>query len=105
MAAPYEQENGGIMVFRPTLEEMRDFNAYIKYMESCGAHEIGLAKVRAWADPQRLLLAWATHVWVFLTGDSARGLCTGHILQQHRHQDSKPHQASRYLHRWYSRRQ
>lgn len=34
-----------IMVFNPTLEEMRDFPAYIAYMESQGAHEAGLAKI------------------------------------------------------------
>ncbi|XP_070563071.1 lysine-specific demethylase 4A-like [Ptychodera flava] len=34
-----------IMVFRPTLEEMRDFSSYIEYIESCGAHKAGLAKV------------------------------------------------------------
>lgn len=34
-----------IMVFRPTLEEMKDFSKYIEYMESQGAHLAGLAKV------------------------------------------------------------
>ena len=34
-----------IMVFRPTLEEMKDFSGYIAYMESQGAHKAGLAKV------------------------------------------------------------
>lgn len=34
-----------IMVFRPTLEEMKDFSKYLEFMESQGAHEGGLAKV------------------------------------------------------------
>lgn len=34
------------MVFRPTYEEFKDFPNYIKYMESCGAHLAGLAKVK-----------------------------------------------------------
>ena len=35
----------GIMVFRPTWKEFKDFNKYIHYIESQGAHKIGLAKV------------------------------------------------------------
>ncbi len=47
-----ESSSGGhsvpkIMVFRPTMEEFKDFNKYIKYMESMGAHKAGLAKVRS----------------------------------------------------------
>lgn len=34
-----------IMVFRPTMEEFRDFTRYIEYIESLGAHQAGLAKV------------------------------------------------------------
>ncbi|KAM8961770.1 lysine-specific demethylase 4C isoform 1-T1 [Pelodytes ibericus] len=34
-----------IMTFRPTLEEFKDFNKYLVYMESKGAHRSGLAKV------------------------------------------------------------
>lgn len=34
-----------IMVFRPTLEEFKDFSRYIHYMESQGAHRGGIAKV------------------------------------------------------------
>lgn len=37
----------GIQVFRPTMEEFRDFPKYIEYIESCGAHKAGLAKVGA----------------------------------------------------------
>ncbi|KAL2098214.1 hypothetical protein ACEWY4_007421 [Coilia grayii] len=34
-----------IMTFRPTIEEFRDFNQYLVYMESQGAHRAGLAKI------------------------------------------------------------
>jgi hypothetical protein len=34
-----------IPVFHPTLAEMADFPAYIRYIESQGADKIGLAKV------------------------------------------------------------
>uniref|UniRef100_A0A8C0W241 [histone H3]-trimethyl-L-lysine(9) demethylase n=1 Tax=Castor canadensis TaxID=51338 RepID=A0A8C0W241_CASCN len=34
-----------IMTFQPTMEEFSDFNKYIAYMESQGAHRAGLAKV------------------------------------------------------------
>ncbi|XP_040891783.1 lysine-specific demethylase 4C isoform X2 [Toxotes jaculatrix] len=37
--------NCKIMTFRPTMEEFRDFNQYLVYMESQGAHRAGLAKV------------------------------------------------------------
>ncbi|KAL3869805.1 hypothetical protein ACJMK2_042440 [Sinanodonta woodiana] len=45
-----ESSSGGhnipkIMVFRPTMEEFKDFNKYILYMESQGAHKAGIAKV------------------------------------------------------------
>lgn len=40
-----------IMVFRPTWEEFQNFPEYISYMESCGAHLAGLAKVN-------LLFTW-----------------------------------------------
>lgn len=35
----------GIMTFYPTVEEFKNFNRYIAYMESQGAHKAGLAKV------------------------------------------------------------
>ena len=46
-----ESSSGGnnapkIMVFRPTWEEFKDFKKFINYMESQGAHKVGLAKVR-----------------------------------------------------------
>ncbi|XP_053711415.1 lysine-specific demethylase 4C-like isoform X1 [Synchiropus splendidus] len=34
-----------IMTFRPTMAEFKDFNQYLAYMESQGAHRAGLAKV------------------------------------------------------------
>lgn len=34
-----------IMVFRPNWEEFQNFPEYIKYIEKCGAHFSGLAKV------------------------------------------------------------
>ncbi len=34
-----------IMVFRPKLEEMKDFSKYLEYMEAQGAYKAGLAKV------------------------------------------------------------
>ncbi|XP_044302036.1 lysine-specific demethylase 4C isoform X1 [Varanus komodoensis] len=34
-----------IMTFRPTMDEFREFNKYLAYMESKGAHRAGLAKV------------------------------------------------------------
>ncbi|XP_021363141.1 uncharacterized protein LOC110456629 isoform X2 [Mizuhopecten yessoensis] len=45
-----ESSSGGsntpkIMVFRPTMEEFKDMAKYVSYMESCGAHKAGVAKV------------------------------------------------------------
>ncbi|XP_032859633.1 lysine-specific demethylase 4C isoform X2 [Tyto alba] len=34
-----------IMTFRPTMDEFREFNKYLVYMESQGAHRAGVAKV------------------------------------------------------------
>ena len=31
--------------FRPTYEEFKDLQGYVKYMESCGAHKAGIAKI------------------------------------------------------------
>lgn len=50
-AGKMESSSGGtnipkIMVFRPTWEEFKDFNKYIEYIESQGAHKAGLAKVK-----------------------------------------------------------
>ncbi|XP_059566954.1 lysine-specific demethylase 4D-like, partial [Myotis daubentonii] len=40
-----QNSSGTIMTFHPTMEEFKDFNEYIGYMESQGAHRAGLAKV------------------------------------------------------------
>lgn len=55
MADPCISGPDKIMVFRPTFEEFKDFNKYIRYIESCGAHKMGLAKVSNFID--QLLLA------------------------------------------------
>jgi len=34
-----------IMVFRPTMDEFKDFTGYIEHIEALGAHKAGLAKV------------------------------------------------------------
>ena len=34
-----------IMVFYPTMEEFQDFYTFVTYMESQGAHKMGVAKV------------------------------------------------------------
>jgi len=34
-----------IMVFRPTMDEFKDFHHYIDYIEHLGAHKAGIAKV------------------------------------------------------------
>lgn len=34
-----------IMTFRPTWNEFKDFNKYIQYIESQGAHHGGVARV------------------------------------------------------------
>jgi len=34
-----------IMVFRPTMEEFKNFTKYVKHIETLGAHRAGLAKV------------------------------------------------------------
>jgi len=34
-----------IMVFRPTMDEFKDFHRYIDYIEHLGGHKAGIAKV------------------------------------------------------------
>ncbi|BFZ16512.1 hypothetical protein BsWGS_19551 [Bradybaena similaris] len=45
MTTPAPSTPDGIMVFRPTFEEFKDFKQYIHYIESQGAHKMGLAKI------------------------------------------------------------
>ena len=40
-----DSSGGGVPVFRPTMEEFKDFAKYIEHIESKGAHKIGLAKI------------------------------------------------------------
>jgi len=35
-----------INVFRPTMDEFKDFHRYIDHIEHLGAHKAGIAKVR-----------------------------------------------------------
>ena len=42
----WRMEPGGVMCFTPTMEQFRDFSAFIAYMEDQGAHKCGVAKVR-----------------------------------------------------------
>lgn len=58
-----------IMTFRPTMEEFKDFNQYLVYMESQGAHRAGLAKV-IWTKVQPPKNSWSTSV--------SDGLCYVH---------------------------
>jgi len=34
-----------VMVFRPSMDEFKDFPRFVEHMEKVGAHKIGLAKV------------------------------------------------------------
>ena len=52
-----------IMVFRPTMDEFKDFNRYIEYIEQLGAHKAGIAKVSLWM----ILLYDAADVVIFST--------------------------------------
>lgn len=40
-----QQDVPKIMIFRPTWDEFKNFDRYVEYMESKGAHKAGLAKV------------------------------------------------------------
>lgn len=39
------EQNGGVKIFRPTLEELKDFNSFVAMIESYGGHKAGVAKV------------------------------------------------------------
>jgi len=34
-----------VMVFRPTMDEFKNFPRFVAHMEDLGAHKVGLAKV------------------------------------------------------------
>eukprot|EP00117_Sycon_ciliatum_P028140 scpid70035/ scgid5429/ Lysine-specific demethylase 4A; JmjC domain-containing histone demethylation protein 3A; Jumonji domain-containing protein 2A len=57
MGSRYELSEDGVMVFRPSMKEFKDFEAYVTYMESCGAHKYGVAKVippKEWSPKSNL---------------------------------------------------
>ena len=39
------QDTSQVAVFQPSWDEFKDFNNFVNFMESQGAHKIGLAKV------------------------------------------------------------
>ena len=43
--ASWSMSDGGIMIFKPTMDQFRDFTQFISYMEDQGAHKCGVAKV------------------------------------------------------------
>uniref|UniRef100_A0A672RCA4 [histone H3]-trimethyl-L-lysine(9) demethylase n=1 Tax=Sinocyclocheilus grahami TaxID=75366 RepID=A0A672RCA4_SINGR len=80
-------ENLGIMTFYPTIEEFKNFNRYIAYMESQGAHKAGLAKIvppknwkprRSYDDIDDLLIP--APIQQVVTGQS--GLFTQYNIQK-----------------------
>ncbi|KAK9979627.1 hypothetical protein ABG768_013046 [Culter alburnus] len=77
----------GIMTFYPTVEEFKNFNRYIAYMESQGAHKAGLAKIippknwkprRSYDDIDDLLIP--APIQQVVTGQS--GLFTQYNIQK-----------------------
>ncbi|XP_051987021.1 lysine-specific demethylase 4A-like isoform X2 [Xyrauchen texanus] len=76
-----------IMTFHPTKDEFKDFNRYIAYMESRGAHRAGMAKVvppkdwkprRTYDDIDDLVIS--TPIQQVVTGQS--GLFTQYNIQK-----------------------
>ncbi|XP_051562323.1 lysine-specific demethylase 4A-like [Myxocyprinus asiaticus] len=76
-----------IMTFHPTKDEFKDFNRYIAYMESQGAHRAGMAKVvppkdwkprRTYDDIDDLVIS--TPIQQVVTGQS--GLFTQYNIQK-----------------------
>ena len=45
VAMAWRTEPGGVMCFTPTMDQFRDFSAFVAYMEDQGAHKCGVAKV------------------------------------------------------------
>ena len=52
-----------IMVFRPTMEEFKDFAKYIEHIETLGAHRAGLAKVCSFTISLVVLVYYLTDVF------------------------------------------
>ena len=89
MVGPYDDANWSypgsntnvptIMVFRPTWDEFKDFNKYMKFVESVGAHKAGLAKVsnqRVYSCNCRILERLQISIFQFLTipGHTTKGV-------------------------------
>ncbi|KAL7850900.1 hypothetical protein AOLI_G00212560 [Acnodon oligacanthus] len=77
----------GIMTFRPTMEEFKNFSRYMAYIESQGAHKAGLAKIippqewkprRSYDDIDDLLIP--APIQQVVTGQS--GLFTQYNIQK-----------------------
>lgn len=51
---PSQSVASRVMTFTPSKEEFKDFNQYIAYMESQGAHRAGMARVRGRAGAAAL---------------------------------------------------
>uniref|UniRef100_A0A672RC67 [histone H3]-trimethyl-L-lysine(9) demethylase n=1 Tax=Sinocyclocheilus grahami TaxID=75366 RepID=A0A672RC67_SINGR len=82
-----QNQGKGIMTFYPTIEEFKNFNRYIAYMESQGAHKAGLAKIvppknwkprRSYDDIDDLLIP--APIQQVVTGQS--GLFTQYNIQK-----------------------
>lgn len=51
---PSQSVASRVMTFTPSKEEFKDFNQYIAYMESQGAHKAGMARVSRRASATQL---------------------------------------------------
>jgi len=47
-----------VKVFRPTMDEFKDFPRFVEHMESVGAHKVGLAKVLSECSYNSLMLTY-----------------------------------------------
>ena len=74
-----------IMVFRPKLEEMKDFSKYLEYMESQGAYKAGLAKV---GDHNCRSVVWWSVMVIYWVDHTSGGMeATQSRLWRHRSDD------------------
>lgn len=84
------------MVFRPTWEEFQNFPEYVKYMEKCGAHLGGLAKVNFFIYTE--LRSNINHPNPSADHPAGR-VDPAQIrlqLRRHQHHDQEPHPAVRH---------